>query len=57
MSSPDSYWIVCNEETKVCHCDWRVNVRDCFEGNTMHIIYLANAIWSILVVLVGTFSK
>lgn len=49
----DSFWIVCDENKQNCHCDWRVTIVDCIERQTMLYIYVINAIWSLLICIIG----
>jgi hypothetical protein len=51
-----SFWIVCEDNVlkQNCHCDWRVTIVDCIESKTMLYIYIANAVWSFVLTIIGT---
>lgn len=49
-----SFWLICNEADQ-CHCDWRVTIKNCVEGNAMFYIYIINAIFSFIAALLGIF--
>jgi hypothetical protein len=51
--SSTSFWLVCDSPNENCHCDWRVELEGCREREIMHYIYLANTIWTAIVLLLG----
>lgn len=42
-------------EGGVCHCDWRLTLQNCAEGNAMKVVYILNIAISAFVFVIGTF--
>lgn len=48
----DSYWLLCENDDH-CHCDWRVNIFNCEEKGAVLNMYVANLIWSAIILIPG----
>jgi hypothetical protein len=53
----NNFWLICDNNGEECHCDWRATIVDCVERTPILYIYMANAIWSLIIIITGKLQK
>ncbi|KAI9287337.1 hypothetical protein BC943DRAFT_319551 [Umbelopsis sp. AD052] len=55
-SQINTVWRVCdNNPDNICHCDWRLTIKNCAEERVMNIVYIINIALSAITVLFGLY--